>query len=80
MTARKRHLLILLMALIPSSMPAQISNQTPQQTASVQAIARPRNPLPPEEAEIRNALAVSILTPDSALTEPQRHWLEILRS
>jgi 5'-methylthioadenosine phosphorylase len=39
-----------------------------------------QTPLPPEEAEIRNALAVSILTPDSALTEPQRHWLEILRS
>lgn len=38
-----------------------------------------QTPLPDEETEIRQALAVSILTPDSALTEQQRQWLEILR-
>lgn len=38
-----------------------------------------QTPLPAEEVEIRRALAVSILTPDSALTEKQRQWLEILR-
>ncbi len=35
--------------------------------------------LPAEEIEIRQALAVSILTPDSALSEQQRGWLDILR-
>ncbi len=35
--------------------------------------------LPAEEAEIRQALAVAILAPDSALSEQQRQWLEILR-
>ncbi len=29
-----------------------------------------------EEVEIRQALAVSMLTPDSALSEQQRHWLD----
>ncbi|PKO36826.1 MAG: 5'-methylthioadenosine phosphorylase [Betaproteobacteria bacterium HGW-Betaproteobacteria-6] len=38
-----------------------------------------QTPLPAEEVEIRQALAVAILTPDSALTEKQRQWLEILR-
>lgn len=38
-----------------------------------------RTPLPAEEVDIRQALAVAILTPDSALSEQQRQWIEILR-
>lgn len=38
-----------------------------------------QTPLPQEEVDIRQALAVSILTPDSALSEQQRQWLDILR-
>jgi 5'-methylthioadenosine phosphorylase len=36
-------------------------------------------PLPAEEPFIRNALAQSMMTPDSALTAGQREWLEVLR-
>jgi 5'-methylthioadenosine phosphorylase len=35
-------------------------------------------PLPAEEPFIRNALAQSMMTPDSALTAGQREWLEVL--
>ena len=38
-----------------------------------------QTPLPKEEVEIRRALEVSILSPDAALNEQQREWLEILR-
>ena len=43
--------------------------------------ARPRcwpRPLPPE-AEIRSALADAMLTPDEAMDDAQREWLEVLR-
>lgn len=36
-------------------------------------------PLPEPEAAIRTALATAMLTPDSALREEQRTWLEVLR-
>lgn len=35
--------------------------------------------LPPEEPEIRAALAHAMLTPEAALTDAQRAWLEVLR-
>ena len=35
--------------------------------------------LPGEEADIRQALAVAVLTPDANLDDAQRHWLEVLR-
>ena len=36
-------------------------------------------PLPTPEPEIRTALATAVLTPDSALTAPQREWMQVLR-
>jgi 5'-methylthioadenosine phosphorylase len=36
-------------------------------------------PLPEPEAAIRSALASALLTPDGALTDAQREWLEVLR-
>jgi len=36
-------------------------------------------PLPPEEPEIRQALASAMLTPDSSLDAAQREWLAVLR-
>jgi 5'-methylthioadenosine phosphorylase len=36
-------------------------------------------PLPTLEPEIRAALATAVLTPDSALTAPQREWMQVLR-
>ena len=36
--------------------------------------------LPEPEAAIRNALATSMMTPDSALTAEQLEWLQVLRS
>ena len=37
------------------------------------------HPLPVPEVEIRSALSVAMLTPDSALTVGQREWMEVLR-
>lgn len=39
-----------------------------------------RAPLPDPEAESRNALASSVLTPDGALDDGQRAWLSVLRA
>jgi 5'-methylthioadenosine phosphorylase len=39
-----------------------------------------RAPLPRPEPEIRSALASALLTPESALGEPQRQWLAVLRA
>jgi 5'-methylthioadenosine phosphorylase len=39
-----------------------------------------RAPLPQPEPEIRSALAAALLTPDSALGEQQRQWLDVLRA
>jgi 5'-methylthioadenosine phosphorylase len=36
-------------------------------------------PMPEAEPEIRSALAAAMLTPDDALTAPQREWLDVLR-
>ena len=36
-------------------------------------------PLAAEEPEIRNALQGAVLTPDAALSDPQRDWLSVLR-
>lgn len=36
-------------------------------------------PPPAEEAETRTALAAALVTPDAALTDAQREWLEVLR-
>ena len=36
-------------------------------------------PLPEPEAVIRTALATAMLTPDTALTADQQHWLNVLR-
>ena len=38
-----------------------------------------QGPLPPEEPAIRNALAHSMMTPDTALSDAQRQWLAVLR-
>lgn len=37
-------------------------------------------PLPTPEPEIRQALASALVTPDSALSPPQRQWLDVLRA
>jgi 5'-methylthioadenosine phosphorylase len=39
-----------------------------------------RGPLPSPEADIRQALASAVMTPDAAMTDPQREWLSVLRS
>jgi 5'-methylthioadenosine phosphorylase len=36
-------------------------------------------PLPPEEPEIRGALQSALMTPESALSPPQREWLAVLQ-
>lgn len=36
-------------------------------------------PLPPEEPEIRTALSHALLTPDTALNEQQKQWMDVLR-
>jgi 5'-methylthioadenosine phosphorylase len=36
-------------------------------------------PLPEPEAAIRTALTTAMLTPDTALTADQQHWLTVLR-
>jgi 5'-methylthioadenosine phosphorylase len=36
-------------------------------------------PLPPEEPEIRSALQGAVMTPESALSAPQREWLAVLQ-
>jgi 5'-methylthioadenosine phosphorylase len=38
-----------------------------------------RQPLPPEEPEIRQALQGAVMTPDGALDPSQRDWLSVLR-
>jgi 5'-methylthioadenosine phosphorylase len=39
-----------------------------------------RAPLPSPEPEIRSALSMALLTPDSALDDAQRDWLAVLRT
>jgi 5'-methylthioadenosine phosphorylase len=39
-----------------------------------------RSPLPPPELESRQALAHALLTPESALDETQRGWMQVLKA
>lgn len=47
--------------------------------AQVLLAALCRDELPAQEPEIRSALANALLTPESAWTEDQKRWLEVLR-
>ena len=39
-----------------------------------------REPLPTPEPESRQALAHALLTPESALDETQREWMQVLKA